>query len=487
MTRRLHYLVAVATSLLAISTPPARSQDAGNRPKDTIRTVQLQVDPSPAPERALAYRLETPYLERRPGDGATLYQTAVSLAAQVQSKWPDIDEHKLDEWIDSPVDQLPRQEVLIALKTFDQAVRYLDLAGRSERCTWEYPIREEGLRCATPDWSGYRMLSRVLALKYRLQAADGDIQDAIQTLRIMLAMARDVGNGPLSAQNAVGYGLAGRAIREIEDFLQKPGVPNLYWALTSLPSPLIDMRLSLQAESGAIYIDLPELKRVDQEVLTNDEVIRIWNKAAGVYAPASSGLEQTAVKLAITTSAMKLYPMARQHLLEQGRTIQEVESLPNLYVVLAYQHERACRLRDMMLKWCDVPYWQAASGLKTDEKIWQEDMGRIQSDWDVIAGVFANNMPYFRWTFFAGTCRERDIAMLRCVEAIRLYAAGHKGALPKSLDDIADVPIPLDPLYGRPFSYRIADGKTILESPAPPGENARWGTRYEITIRPSAR
>ncbi|HNS22831.1 MAG TPA: hypothetical protein PKH24_20195 [Sedimentisphaerales bacterium] len=487
MTRRLHYLVAVATILLAVSTPPARSQDAGNRPKDTIRTVQLQVDPCPVPARALAWRLETPYLEQRAGDGVTLYQTAVSLAAQVQSKWPDIDEHKLDAWIESPVDQLPQQEVRRALKMFDQAVHYLDLAGRSERCTWEYPIREEGLRCATPDWSGYRMLSRVLALEVRLQAADGDFQGAIQTLRIMLAMAKDVGNGPLSLQNAVGYGLAGRAIQEIESFVQKPGAPNLYWALTSLPSPLIDMRLSLQAESGAIYVDLPELKRVDNEVLTNDEVMRIWNMAAGVFSPAPSSLEQTAMKLAITTSAMKLYPTARQHLLEQGKTIQEIQSLPNLYVVLAYQHERACRLRDMMLKWCNVPYWQAVPGLKADERIWQEDMGRIRSDWDMIAAAFENNMPYFRWTFFAGTCRERDIAMLRCVEAIRLYAAGHKGALPKSLDDIADVPIPLDPLYGRPFSFRMADGKAILESAVPPGENVRWGTRYEITLRPIAK
>ncbi|MBP7050057.1 MAG: hypothetical protein KBE65_03495 [Phycisphaerae bacterium] len=487
MTPRLHYLVAVATILLAASTPSARSQDAGTPPKETIRTVPLQIDPSPVPARALAWRLETPYQEQRAGNGVTLYQTAVSLAAQVQSKWPDIDEHKLDEWIESPVDQLPQQEVRRALKMFDQAIHYLDLAGRSEQCTWEFAIREEGLRAATPDWSGYRMLSRVLALKVRLQAADRDFPGAIQTLRIMLAMAKDVGTGPLSLQNAVGYGLAGRAIREIEGFVQQPSAPNLYWALTALPSPLIDMRLSLQAESGAVYIDLPELKRVDNEVLTNDEVMRIWNKAAGAIAPGPGDLEQTAAKLAIVTSAMKLYPMARQHLLDQGKTIQEIESLPNLYVVLVYQHERACRLRDMMLKWCHVPYWQAAGGLKADEKVWQEGMGRIQSDWDVIALVFANNMPYFRWTLFAGTCRERDIAMLRCVEAIRLYAAGHKDALPKSLDDIVEVPIPLDPLYGRPFSYRVADGKGILESPVPPGENARWGTRYEITVRPRAR
>ena len=50
---------------------------------------------------------------------------------------------------------------------------------------------------------------------------------------------------------------------------------------------------------------------------------------------------------------------------------------------------------------------------------------------------------------------ERDIAMLRCLEAIRMYAAEHGGKLPRSLEDISSVPVPIDPLHGRALGGKV--------------------------------
>lgn len=59
---------------------------------------------------------------------------------------------------------------------------------------------------------------------------------------------------------------------------------------------------------------------------------------------------------------------------------------------------------------------------------------------------------------------SRDIALLKCVEAIRLYASSHSGKFPSSLADITEVPIPDDPLTGKPFAYKVIGSKATLES-----------------------
>jgi hypothetical protein len=80
---------------------------------------------------------------------------------------------------------------------------------------------------------------------------------------------------------------------------------------------------------------------------------------------------------------------------------------------------------------------------------------------------------------------ERDIAILRIFEAIRLYAAAHDGQLPEKLSDITEVPIPNDPIHGTAFIYnRIdTDNTAILEAPGASGlpNNAYW-LRYEIHL-----
>ena len=150
MARRIHYLPILAL-LFTFDGKPAWSQNASEPPKkESIRTVRLLVDPKPEPECALAYRLETPYMEQRPGNGALLYDTAIALMTQVQAKHPEINESKLDEWLNSPLDKLPRQDVREAIAAFEEPIHYLDLAGRCEHCTWEYPVRDEGLRCSMP-------------------------------------------------------------------------------------------------------------------------------------------------------------------------------------------------------------------------------------------------------------------------------------------------------------------------------------------------
>ena len=79
---------------------------------------------------------------------------------------------------------------------------------------------------------------------------------------------------------------------------------------------------------------------------------------------------------------------------------------------------------------------------------------------------------------------EQRIALLRHVEALRLYAAVHDGKWPEKLSDI-EVPLPVDPFTGKPFLYRIEDGIVHLRGSPPHGEekNPPYNIHYQITLR----
>jgi hypothetical protein len=78
---------------------------------------------------------------------------------------------------------------------------------------------------------------------------------------------------------------------------------------------------------------------------------------------------------------------------------------------------------------------------------------------------------------------ERDLAALQSVEAIRSYAASHKGQLPQTLAEITEVSLPKDPINGQAFRYSRTGATAVLESPAPPGGQRNAELRYEITVK----
>jgi hypothetical protein len=65
-----------------------------------------------------------------------------------------------------------------------------------------------------------------------------------------------------------------------------------------------------------------------------------------------------------------------------------------------------------------------------------------------------------------------------------MYAAGHNGALPQKLSDITQVPIPIDPVTGKDFIYKVADGKASIDAPAPPAmeKYPKAALHYELIV-----
>jgi hypothetical protein len=74
---------------------------------------------------------------------------------------------------------------------------------------------------------------------------------------------------------------------------------------------------------------------------------------------------------------------------------------------------------------------------------------------------------------------RRFVAILGCMESIRLHAALNQQRLPEYLSEIQEVRVPVDPLTGRPFDYAI-DGSWIVLRSTDKTFPGRFEFRYRV-------
>jgi hypothetical protein len=77
------------------------------------------------------------------------------------------------------------------------------------------------------------------------------------------------------------------------------------------------------------------------------------------------------------------------------------------------------------------------------------------------------------------TRMQRDIALYRIIEALRFYAVKHDKKLPERLEDIKDLPIPVNPFTDKPFAYRLDKGTAVMTIETP----KRTTQEYRITVK----
>jgi hypothetical protein len=77
---------------------------------------------------------------------------------------------------------------------------------------------------------------------------------------------------------------------------------------------------------------------------------------------------------------------------------------------------------------------------------------------------------------------DRYAALLRVIEALRDYAAGHGGMPPARLEDVKGLPVPEDPMTGKAFGYEVKGNVVILDATPPKPFGVFGGWRYELTF-----
>lgn len=102
-----------------------------------------------------------------------------------------------------------------------------------------------------PDVQGFRSYGLMLALRARTQMLDGKLDQAVDGLQTGFALSRHISEAPLIINAMVGLGVGNMMLDRVEEFVQVDKAPNLYWGLTDLPRPFINLRQPLQGEKWA--------------------------------------------------------------------------------------------------------------------------------------------------------------------------------------------------------------------------------------------
>ena len=451
---------------IVLAAPYARGQ-TGAKPE---LLISLSVAPAPAPEPALKYLLIPELREMSPGNPIQGY-----LKCYLEQYRFVFDEENFDRrqaLLAMPLEELPASEVP-ELGRF--ALAQVDAAARMDRPDWQIllKLRADGFSTLLPDIQAMRVLARALAVRYRAEIASGRIDDAIRTNKTMFAMAHQYGEHPTLIGDLVGIAIASIAINLLEDLIQQSDCPNFYWALTNLPDPLIPIRRGMEGERLTLWGFTRDLDST--KPMSDDQIKRFivhLEKMAGNGAALTANGGVRGYLDARTKDAAELAAV-RKRLVDLGLPEAHVKTFPPDQVIFL-DEERELRARfDDIAKIMDFPLWEF--------QVLNEKLNSGKKEPALLADTFLPSQVAAR---FAVARLEQRFALLRNVEALRMYAAEHKGAFPGQLADVS-VPLPGDPVTGKPFLYEVG-GKTVhLRGTAPKGmeQNRFFHVHYEVALK----
>ena len=457
----------LSCAALLVFSLACRADDATATSETLIR---LTVRAAPAPKPALRYQLLPELTEMNPGNPIQNY---FKCFMEQQKFFFDKDAfQRREKLLVMPLKEL-RAEELADYGGF--ALRQADWAARLDNPDWQIlrQVQTEGVSLLLPDVQQMRPLANALKVRFRAEVALGRFDDAIRTAKTMFAMSRHMSEHPSLVGNLVGISIANLAIGPFEEMLETAQCPNFYWALTKLPSPLVPIETGMGGERALV---LSEFRGLDERApMRADELNKFvthMDILIGQGKPPKPGESQVSAWLKTRTNDERTVSAARHRLIECGHPEERVRQFAADQIILLDEKREYDSRIDDIIKITNLPAWQAEV-LATQFKL--AHTPALFAD-VLIPGVYETRP--------AQTRLDQRIALLRHVEALRLYAAEHNGALPAQLSDFS-VPLPDDPFTGKPFRYEL-DGATAHFRGNPPAaeqKNPHFNVHYEVTVR----
>jgi hypothetical protein len=446
----------------------SRADEPATNPETLIR---LTVQPAPAPRPALRYLLLPELKEMNPGNPIQGY-----LKCFMEQQTFFFNKESLerrDKMASLPLKELPAQELL---DFGGAALRQADWAARLDKPDWQIllNLKAEGYSVLLPDVQQLRALAYALRVRFRAELALGRFDDALRTAKTMFAMARHLGEHPTFVGDLVGIAVANVAISPLEEMLEQPGCPNLYWALTNLPTPLVPLDVGSEGERVWIVTGFRDLD--ESAPMTEDQIKRFIAHIDPVLRIDETKPDKPKEVIRPWLDARNkdeaLLRAARRRLVEAGLSEERVQKFPPDQVLLLDEKYAYEIRRDDLMKLINLPAWQAEA-LTDQEKATK-----------ALRTALFPFEPALHKVRRSQARLDQRIALLRHVEALRMYAAAHNGNLPAKLSEVP-VPLPDDPFTGKPFRYEVTGNTAHLRGSPPVGEekSAPFNVHYEVTIR----
>jgi len=252
--------------------------------------------------------------------------------------------------------------------------------------------------------------------------------------------------------------------------------PNLYWSLSNLPHPFLNYRDAVELEELGFERLTCEL----QEAKKGQHSPEQWQKLGESLI---DKINSEIVKLADYTKIQHkekydakktledYYPQAQEYLINLGWPKKEIQSMAPAQVVLLSGAEVWKEIHDENTKWLGISYSQWPSNLREHYEDLVKDYKQLP---------LVEFLPAIGAIARAQARTEKQLESLRLIEAIRLYAFSHNGKLPGTLDDIKEVPVPANPMTGKPFPYLLEGDTAVLMADGDPDMRANYEYRIKI-------
>jgi len=488
-------LLTLGIAVASLARADVTYTESAARTGDSLTVIKMTVTPAAEPVPALKYRLIARDMDLKPGNAAPYYYRALLDSTRTMDRVRKEFGDEFDTWYIGgndamPIGELPLDRVREAVQMSSGPIRdYLLDAMRRRDCDWELDMGElrgpDVIAFLLPEFQASRELGRILSLQSRLATAEGRYDDAIAAMRMNYRLGHDVAKEPYIVCGLIGIAIDGITNGTVTELIAAPNSPNLYWALTEMPQPPIDLRPAARFEMDFGPRMFPFIHNAE----TTEHSPQEWNRLFVNVIPdlAKLGAEGLAVQsdaqagLMATAVALLGYPHAKEQLVAQGFDRQQVEAMAVGQVMAIYTERNYRQFADDFEKLWYVPF---ADMHKADDAVAKRLGGaKLVSGGDEreVLPIVTLLLPAMQAARTSQVRLERDVAALRVIEALRIYAAEHDGALPQSLADIDQVPVPDNPATGKPFVYRLAGQTAILELP-PSDRIPGYNRRFEIQI-----
>ncbi|HSV14068.1 MAG TPA: hypothetical protein VLI90_07400, partial [Tepidisphaeraceae bacterium] len=348
----------------------------GAGPEET-RTFELRAAPPPA-TAGMTHQLLTDPRDMRRGDAAVPLMRAALLFGNVRQEEVgkvydarDGDPKRFDAMARPIVETMGNYVTLVA----DAACR--------EHADWDAGS-ERGINALLPELNGMRELANMLDVIATYQIHQGQLEEALNSIRLQYELGRKVGQSRVLVSNLVALGIISLANDRLADVMNHADAPNLYWSLARLPRPMLRIDRAFEGERRMLIDTVPILAEARSRELSGDHWRDVYKQLSVLDDQSKSGkstkqsnrfdldeqLRPGGVGQAILATAQERY--AQSHNIPAG----EAAELDAVKVVAAYYYEQYQNVIDGMTRPINLPYPQLIPALDA----WGKDAQRLMHE-----------------------------------------------------------------------------------------------------------
>lgn len=429
------------------------------------KAIELTIEPRAIESPALKYRLFPSEAEMKPGNAATiLLRLPWGNTPYMHQIFP-----KFSDWESRPLDA-PEWEKSNGVLN-DDFYREMMRAAYRRDALWEYPIGEESnpYMILLPDVGDLRnWLGQGLSARIRYHLSRNELDEAREAILVGLANGRHIAQTPFYVNQMVAHIIHQKMMEPIDDLVSQPSSPNLYWALSTLPDSLVELERAANFESDLFAMTFPAVRDFDRQRTTEEwaTMSRQMTEFLRFYDEIPQQKDQTKNSPIESPSPTEKTYLA--NLASQARAdLPQMLDIPEVKVATMSDDEVSLRWYVSMRM--SFNHHMAVTLVLAPREAFPE-LRKLQNEKESMQRKVGskNDFPDPVVIYAAVWSLKRKIAALRIVEAVRHHLATHDGEFPASLDEIDDVPIPIDPMTDEAFIWKLDGDTAILTTPPLP-------------------